>query len=818
MPHYSGHYHSKAYATAHHYLLCPKQNNKYAACPLRRTNSHATAFTQHAGVAFTPHISPPQERRRNTTVSLRHKILFPLFAVLLIGFSALGVTAIHSVSNSLEENIVASVEREGRLIFRSIDGMLKNAENNLLHMREEAIVGQFAKNPQAYRQNMEMALQKFSVRLDLFHAVGFVSANGYLLASSAVPNAQGTLFLGHQSHYVAAMAGNIGISGMFKSSTANKDGQFPAIIVVAVPVYVEGQIVGALFASLDMTRFEKDFMETNGNTNNDLHTLLLNDAFVPVLHPDQQRRFVAQGDDITAIRAAHDNTVFRFANNGTPTWGLRMTHPSGKWYLAFIGPTQEVLAPVVTLRRALLAAFATITAVVLLLTYRLVGGLLLRVTRVMYFAQHVAQGHLVEHIPETSNDELGQLAASVETMVHSLGEMVEKAEASNKSKSRFLARMSHEIRTPMNAIMGMAHLCQQTQLTPQQQGYVQKIYAACKNLLAVVNDILDFSSIEAGKLSIEQTPFCLGTLLVSLQDLMDITAQEKKLFFSIQRNPDVPEAFTGGQTRLLQVLVNLCGNALKFTQQGGVTLHVAVQSQNETHCVLLFTVRDTGIGIAKTDSADIFLPFEQAEGSATRTFEGTGLGLAISKRIVELMGGAIGMHSEVGVGSEFFFTVPLQRQQEHAPQECLEQSLHEANKPQETDGLQSTDYLQGLHILVVEDNLINQEIITDMLESLGITVSIASDGCEGVAMAAAMPYDIILMDIAMPKMDGFQATQAIRQGDGPNSLHTPILALTAHAFAEDKEKSLVAGMNDYLTKPIDYAVLTNKLVEHAGRK
>ena len=739
-------------------------------------------------------------------MSLRHKILFPLFAVLLIGFSTLGVTSIHSVSTSLEENIVESVEREGRLIFRSVDAMLKNAENNLLHMREEAIVGQFAKNPAAHRQNMEMALEKFSVRLDLFHAVGFVSAKGYLLASSALPNADGTLLLGQQSHYVAAMAGNIGISGMFKSSTANKDGNFPTIIVVAVPVYVEGRIVGALFASLDMTRFEQYFIETNSNTNSALHTLLLNDAFVPVLHPNPQRRFIAEGEDIAAIRAAQDNTAFRFFDHGTHTWGLRMTHPSGKWYLAFVGPMQEVLAPVVTLRRTLLAAFAAITVVVLLLTYRLVGGLLLRVTRVMHFAQHVAQGNLEEHIPETSSDELGLLATSVETMVHSLGEMVEKAEASNKSKSRFLARMSHEIRTPMNAIMGMAHLCQQTQLTPQQQGYVQKIHSACKNLLAVVNDILDFSSIEAGKLSIEQTPFCLGTLLGSLQDLMGIKTQEKKLFFCIQRNPDVPEAFTGGQPRLLQVLVNLCGNALKFTQQGGVTLHVAVHSQNETHCVLLFTVRDTGIGIAKTDSTGIFLPFEQAEGSATRTYEGTGLGLAISKRIVELMGGTIGMRSEVGAGSEFFFTIPLLRQQESEPQQCLEESP------------QNTDCLQGLHILVVEDNPINQEIATEMLESMGITVSIAKDGCEGVKLAATTPYDIILMDIAMPKMDGFQATHAIRQGGGPNSLHTPILALTAHAFAEDKDKSLVAGMNDYMTKPIDYTMLANKLVQHVRKK
>ena len=738
-------------------------------------------------------------------MSLRHKILFPLFAVLLIGFIALGVTSIHSVSTSLEENIVESVERQGQLIFRSIDVMLKNAENNLLHMREEAIVGQFAKNPRAYRQDMQMALQKFSVRLDLFHAVGFVSAKGYLLASSAVPDADGTLFLGHQSHYIAAMAGDIGVSGMFKSSTANKDGTFPAIIVVAIPVYVEGRILGALFASLDMTRFEKNFLETNGDTNTDLHTLLLNDAFVPVLHPSPQRRFIADGDDITAIRAAHDNTAFRFSDNGTPTWGLRMTHASGKWSLAFIGPTQQVLAPVVALRHTLLAAFAAITLVVLLLSYRLVGGLLLRVTRVMHFAQHVAQGHLVERIPETSSDELGQLAASVETMVHSLGEMVEKAEASNKSKSQFLARMSHEIRTPMNAIMGMTHLCQQTPLTPQQQGYMQKIHTASKNLLEVVNDILDFSSIEAGKLSIEQTPFCLGTLLGSLQDLMSKTAQKKTLSFTVERTPDVPENFTGGQARLLQVLVNLCDNALKFTLHGGVTLHIALQSQNETHCVLLFTVRDTGIGIAKADSADIFLPFEQAEGSATRSFEGAGLGLAISKRIVELMGGTMGMRSEVGVGSEFFFTVPLLRQPEANSQSCLDETL------------EGIDCLQGLHILVVEDNYINQEIAAEMLESMGITVSIANDGCEGAENAATTPYDLILMDIAMPKMDGFQATQAIRQGEGPNQ-HTPILALTAHAFAEDKEKSRVAGMDDYLTKPIDYTVLVNKLLEHVRRK
>ena len=607
------------------------------------------------------------------------------------------------------------------------------------------------------------------------------------------------------------------------------------IVWIVVPIRdPQGKVIGALAGLTNLARpnFLNQITENRyGQTGGYLIIARQSRRIVTATDPKRALEMLpgaGQNSEIDRFIDGYEGSAVMRNPLGVEILASCMSIPLANWHVSAVLPTAEAFAPINAMLQRMLIATIFLTLLAGGLTWWMLRRQLEPIfATVETLADMALTKQTMRALPIVRKDEIGLMVGSFNHLLQVLGEreaelnqhrhhlesLVEErtaalsiakeaAETANRAKSSFLANMSHELRTPMNAIMGMTDLALRRASDAKQIDQLHKVNNASHHLLSVINNILDISKIEAERLTLEQIDFRLGGVLENLSSLLSQKASGKGLRLLIDIAPELANrSLCGDPLRLGQILLNLTGNALKFTTQGSVSIRVQISEERPADLLLRFDVSDTGIGISPEDQKRLFTAFEQANGSTTRQYGGTGLGLAICKRLAQMMGGSIGIESDPGVGSNFWFTVRLSKSTQP-----LAVSILPSTAAAETRIKQRYN---GARVLLAEDEPINQEVSRGLLEEVGLVVDLAADGLVAVNMAKATNYALILMDMQMPLLDGVDACKAIRLCPGREN--TPILAMTANAFEEDRQRCFEAGMNDHIAKPVDPDLLFETL-------
>lgn len=565
----------------------------------------------------------------------------------------------------------------------------------------------------------------------------------------------------------------------------------------AGPIDVYGRIEGALVAIVDFPKLVN--YQTDTFDSGEISTSLLSGDGVFMAHKDLQ----IMGNDALDYKSLYKELLVvaekggevRYVMDGVDYTGYAAYEPTTRWLVITSGKDEAIFAPAYKQGLIVLSTSMVFLLLISFVVIRTGNSIINSLLSLINYAKHISDGDVDYVLPPTTRaDELGVLHRSLQKLVSSLQKMLAETQAANKMKDEFLANMSHEMRTPLNAIIGMSHLALEGEVPEEKQKfYIQKIKLAAGSLLGVINDILDLSKIEAGKLAVEEVVFNPYEVLKNALDIHQEKAAAKNITLSFEYEFDQKMCFWGDPLRLGQVLNNLISNALKFTSSGSVQVRCwldATAGENEEK-QMRFRVIDTGVGIPSDLQSKLFQPFTQADASITRKFGGTGLGLAICDHLVHLMDGQIFLSSEPGKGSVFSFYIRVK-----VAKECSEKS--ESSSLFDSFGRLG---IQGRRILLVEDNEINTMILEEFLEPTGAKVKSVTNGQEAVEAVKEQLFDLILMDMQMPVMGGLEATEIIR--GLPHGASVPIVAITANALKEDKERGLAVGMDDYMTKPIE---------------